>query len=140
MAKDYYLRTNAPSTVVHAAFEEAFFGPAPRGLKKLKPAGVIRSQLRWDRSLAPDADLAADLVEGGIHERTARSNGGASLIGTKVCLIVSDEGGQRTAQMWLANYTSRMGINQSSNWLKLYSGMMVEELESAGFAAAAGSS
>lgn len=134
MAKHWYIKTSATRDEVIAAANKIFFVPPSfKDRFKLSKAAQLQSNLRWERSGAEGADLAAIVVSGGLREAVSNTKRGpGSMLGTTVALAVSDEDDSRIVQLWLAEYNTHLWINQQADVLKSYAKQIAKELTSGG--------
>lgn len=136
MAKHWYIESTASKDQVVNAFREVFF-TRPTFAERLKfwsKAAQLHSNLRWGAGAADGADVAAELVSGGLREAVQSSkHGGGSIIGTVIAMSVNDADGDGTqAQLWLAAYNTHFGINQQSDIIRSYTKRIARTLQAGG--------
>jgi hypothetical protein len=139
MAKHWYIDSTASKDQVVAAFREVLF-TRPTVAERLKfwsKAAQFPSNLRWGAGAAEGADVAAELVSGGIREAVQSSkHGGGSILGTVLAMSVDDAHGDAVqAQLWLASYNTFFGINQQSDIIKSYAKQIARNLQARGASA-----
>lgn len=136
MAKHWFIESTASKEQVVTAFREVFFTrPTVAGrLKFWSKAAQLHSNLRWGAGAADGADIAAELVSGGLREAVQSSkHGGGSIIGTVIAMSVDDADGDAVrAELWLASYNTFFGINQQSDIIKSYAKQIARRLEVGG--------
>ncbi len=135
MAKNWVLDTSADEETVVQAFRDVFFArpSVTERLKVWSKAAQLRSNLAWEQSIADGAVIAARLVSGGLREAIASSQrGGGSGIGTTIAMSVASCEGGTTAQFWLANFNTFMGLNQQGDVLKSFTKQVASRLSDEG--------
>jgi hypothetical protein len=134
MATRWYIETVEPESSVTAAFADVFFERPSFGerAKFWSRKAQLRSNLRWERSDAADAVIAARLVSGGIREAAQSSKrGGGSIIGTTIAMAFGDGDdttGITHAQLWLAHYNTYFGMNQQGDIIRLFTKQIADRL------------
>jgi hypothetical protein len=122
MASHYQIRTSAPPEEVRRVFSQVFF-TRPKFTARFNPTKTaqLQSNLKWKATTEPDADMAAELVSGGLREAVSDSrNGTGSIIGMRIALAL-EPGTPTVGQIWLANYRTFLGFNTVGDILKSYS-------------------
>ena len=134
MATRWYIETTEPQGSVTAAFADVFFERPTFGerAKFWSKKAQLRSHLRWERSGADDAAVAARLVSGGLREAAQSSkHGGGSIIGTTIVMAFQNgdlSAGTTHAQLWLAHYNTHFGFNQQGDIIRSFTKQIADRL------------
>lgn len=138
MAKNWYIDTSAGRDAVIEVARDVFFAKpsiADR-LKFWSKAAQLQSNIRWEPTSVSGADLAAEVVSGGIREAVGSSRrGGGSMLGTTLALQVEARDGGSAAQLGLTSYNTFFGVNQQGDLAKSYAKQIAGGLRAKGFEA-----